>query len=383
MRIAVVHSFYSDRQPSGENVVVLDQVRALSQAGHEVRLVARHTDDVSSLPRYRVKAALASATGVGESPSEVLSAFRPEVVHVHNTFPNWGTRWLRDWGPSTVTTVHNYRPMCANGLLFRDGHSCVECLRLPLVPAVRHRCYRDSALASVPLGFGSSPVGGLRAVPRLSARVVALNDEAAAVYSKVFDRTVDVVPNFVPRHTAQEIPTRRWVYVGRLGPEKGIDMLLRDWPEGEELDVIGDGPLRDAVAREAERLPGVRLLGLLDRSEILSQLPAYTGLILPSMCAENLPTVILEALSCGVPVILSEHIKAAGALTREGVAEQFRPGAGTNEVVRALRAVESLGGAMRASARKVHEKRYSEAVWLQAIGQIYKEVATAAGEVAG
>ena len=49
MRIAVVHSYYSNRQPSGENVVVDLQVGALRRAGHEVHVVARAADPVQAV----------------------------------------------------------------------------------------------------------------------------------------------------------------------------------------------------------------------------------------------------------------------------------------------------------------------------------------------
>jgi hypothetical protein len=46
VRIAMVHSFYSSSQPSGENTVVLNEVDALRRAGHEVALFAAHTDEL-------------------------------------------------------------------------------------------------------------------------------------------------------------------------------------------------------------------------------------------------------------------------------------------------------------------------------------------------
>ena len=52
MRIAVVHSFYDERTPSGENTVVEEQVRTLAAAGHDVRLFARHTSDLAGRPGY-------------------------------------------------------------------------------------------------------------------------------------------------------------------------------------------------------------------------------------------------------------------------------------------------------------------------------------------
>ena len=137
MRIAVVHSFYSSASPSGENDVVISQVSALRRAGHDVTLIDWHTD-VEELTRgYALRAGLQVATGFGPSPLKQLAEFEPDVVHVHNLFPNAGTRWLRHTDFPVVSSLHNYRQVCANGLLYRDGHGCTECVRSTL-HAVQH-----------------------------------------------------------------------------------------------------------------------------------------------------------------------------------------------------------------------------------------------------
>ena len=63
LRIAVVHSYYSSRQTSGENQVVDQQVDVLRSAGHTVTLVARRTDDLAGHRSYSLKAAATVATG--------------------------------------------------------------------------------------------------------------------------------------------------------------------------------------------------------------------------------------------------------------------------------------------------------------------------------
>src|SRR4051794_9618955 len=107
MKVAVVHSFYSSAQPSGENQVVLDQVEYLRRAGHDVLVVDRHTDETKDAVLFSSRAGLTAASGIGASPATVLRRFVPDVVHLHNTFPNWGPTWLRVWGPRTVVTLHN------------------------------------------------------------------------------------------------------------------------------------------------------------------------------------------------------------------------------------------------------------------------------------
>lgn len=379
MRIALVHSFYSSAQPSGENAVVLDQAQALRDAGHDVELVARETDVMQAEPLYAVRSALTVATGHGPDPSDQLSAFRPDVVHVHNTFPNWGIGSLRPWASRTVATVHNFRPLCAAATLFRDGAPCHECLHTPVLPAIRHACYRDSRLASVPVALGTRPRGPMRTLLRDAAAVAVLNEQAREVYTRILRRPVELVPNFVddaeegPAH-----PRSGWVYVGRFTDEKGIVDLVRHWPQGERLDVIGAGPTGQQVHAAAADRPDVTVMAPLDRAELRRRLAHYEGLVLPSLWAEGLPTVVLEALAAGTPVVVSAAVASGPALRHLGVAELYDPALGTAEIVRALTAVRAGGETMTKRAWEVHRHAYSAKAWLSTITTVYERVANGA-----
>jgi glycosyltransferase involved in cell wall biosynthesis len=374
MKVAVVHSFYSARQPSGENSVVVDQAEQLARAGYDVELISRATDDMSTRRGYALGAAVTTMTGFGPSPRSILSRFSPDIVHVHNTFPNWGTNWLSQWSDRSVVTLHNYRSICSNGLLFRDGHACTDCISSPVIPAIRHACYRDSRAASVPLALGSAPGGGLRRLPGQSARLIALNARAAELFSRVFNRPVDLVPNFASPISTTATQHHGWIYVGRLGSEKGIDQLLQQWPPSESLDIVGGGPLEMRVRELAAQLPHVRVLGQRPRNEVLTMFPQYTGLVLPSVWRESLPTVILEALATGVPSVLSRHVEAAEEFRNAGASVVFDLAGGNLSA-----ALESLrrSPAMRARASEVYEKRFSPSAWQKSVDRIYGEIAAA------
>jgi glycosyltransferase involved in cell wall biosynthesis len=378
VRVAVVHSFYSSLQPSGENNVVVDQLKQLQEHGHDVQLVSRSTDEHIDRFLHSLRSAMTVVSGRGPTPHQDLLKFRPDVVHVHNLFPNFGTSWVPKWHQRLVATVHNYRPMCSNGLLFRDGHPCTDCVSQPVLPAVSHACYRSSRAATLPVAIATAPVGSLRVIPRLANRLIALNDHSADVYRSVFRREVEVVPNFViDSGLGPSMPHRRFLYVGRLSPEKGIEELLARWPAGMQLDIIGDGPLSTRVQDHAMRSNGtVHVLGLRPRNELLRALPSYRALIVPSMCQEQLPTTVLEAIAAGVPVVLSNFIAAADDFAKNGAAATFRPDAASASLSAALAQVEGGGAHMRSSARRLFEHRYSAARWQAAIDRIYDEVAT-------
>jgi glycosyltransferase involved in cell wall biosynthesis len=370
MKVAVVHGYYSSRVPSGENVVVDLQADALRRAGHDVEVFAIGQDEVEHGRGYVLGAAWRAATGRGPAPE--LGRFEPDVVHVHNLFPNFGRRWTSEYADRLVATLHNYRPMCPAATLFRDGHDCTECPDgLNARPSVRHACYKDSRLASVPVAIGTR----FAEDPLLTAasRLVALNDGMAERYAAVGvpRGKLVTVPNFVPDPgvaPAAGAVRSHWLYVGRLTPEKGILPLVRQWPAGQPLRVVGSGPLEEDVRRAAAARPEIELLGMVDHSLVLELLAGARGLVFPSLWPEGLPTVYLEALAAGTPVLASRE-SVVGRL----VAEQ-----GTGMVVTDgwPAALASFADAPTSGehCRRVFEEHYTESAWLSRIEEVYSEV---------
>jgi glycosyltransferase involved in cell wall biosynthesis len=387
MRIALVHSYYSSRQPSGENVVVDAQAAALAEAGHDVLVVARRTDDQERRPLHSVRAAWTVATGVGADPTEELRAFRPDVVHVHNLFPNFGTAWLSRWGGPVVATLHNFRPMCAAGTLYRDGAVCTACPDGDPMAALRNACYRESRVATLPLV--ASHRGGLLADPvvhRADALVV-LTEAAATVYRKygVDAHRLHVVPNFVDvpaSVSGDEAAEPCWVYVGRLSPEKGIEELVDVWPRDVRLDVYGDGPLARRLARLTG--PNVHYLGAVDRATLSSQLPRYTGLVFPGRCLEGgYPLSVVEALAAGLPCVAVAGSSAGDFIAQQGGGAVVSQEATSQDWAQVLRAVESTRAALSRTARAVYESTFTRPLWQQSIGSVYSSVGAGLPATAG
>jgi len=313
VRVLQVHAAY--RQPGGEDRVVAAEAALLRAAGHEV--VAHVVDNPEGAGA--AAAALARSTwnaAAARAVRDLARAVRPDVAHVHNTWyalsPSvYGA--LHDRGVPVVATLHNYRLLCVNGLLFRDGAPCTDCVgRLPW-PGVRHRCYRGSAATS-------AAVAGMLAVHR--ARGTWSRDVdlwlALTGYARdqllagglPADRTV-VKPNTVPDPGPRARPpsaSDTVVFAGRLVPEKGVAQLLDAWARAGRsplrLMVLGDGPLRAELA--ARRLPGVELAGRRPPEEVRAAMLAARALVFPSRWDEPSSLVVLEALAAGLPVVAAD-----------------------------------------------------------------------------
>lgn len=105
------------------------------------------------------------------------------------------------------------------------------------------------------------------------------------------------------------------LFLGRLVPEKGVDLLIEAVPRGVTLLVAGSGPERVRLERRATR--SVRFLGEVCGARKRRLLAAADVLVIPSRM-DGSPTVAREALAAGLPVLAS-RVGGLPELIRDGV----------------------------------------------------------------
>ncbi len=163
-------------------------------------------------------------------------------------------------------------------------------------------------------------------VRRFVARLRGRDDDVfvapQSVEPELFAREVGVeeVRAFREAHALGEGPIV--LYVGRLVPEKGIDVLLDAWPRvaaPATLVLIGDGPL----GGRASGTPGARLLGPLTRDRLPAAYAAAAFALLPSVPTprfrEPWGLVCNEAMHQSRPMVATRAVGAvAGGLVRDG-----------------------------------------------------------------
>jgi glycosyltransferase involved in cell wall biosynthesis len=191
---------------------------------------------------------------------------------------------------------------------------------------------------------------------------------------KIVVKSNFVSPDPGPKQTAGDGA----VFVGRLSPEKGVRTLLEAWGRLRvpvPLRIYGDGPLRGELEKMVTdlNLSKVVLVGQVDADAVRSAMKSAQMLILPSECYENFPLTIVEAFSCGTPLICSR----LGAM-QELVADQqtgllFSPG-DSDALAEAVewawnhpRQLETMGKA----ARREYEQKYTAERNYVALMEIY------------
>lgn len=320
MRILIAHSRYRSTAPSGENLVVSQEYDLLTAAGHAVELYQRSSDDVAGWSGAR-QATLGLTSirnpSVRRTLRRVLDRFRPDVVHVHNTFPRLSPSVLHacaDAGVPVVTTIHNYHLLCSSAF-FRDGHVCHDCIDGAVAPAIAHGCYRDSRLATLPVALGTLVNrSSWRDLVSAYVFISAAQRDLMSALRLPPERTF-VKHNFVtPADPVPDGPRHGVAFAGRLAPAKGIDLLMRAWDlvlergaPDPRLVIVGSGPLDERVRAWAATRPSVVLTGQLPPAETRAALTAAVAVVVPSQWEETFGLVAVEAMAAAIPPIAAGH----------------------------------------------------------------------------
>lgn len=149
------------------------------------------------------------------------------------------------------------------------------------------------------------------------------------------------------------------LYVGRIAPEKRIDLLAEalPWLTNTRLVLVGDGPARPALERRLAGLPA-QFAGYLRGDELATAYASADMFVFPSD-TETFGQVIQEAMASGLPVLAA---RAGGAidLVREGsTGALFRPGSAADLISQALHLLDLPGqrAEMGLAGRAVAEAR--------------------------
>jgi glycosyltransferase involved in cell wall biosynthesis len=347
MRVLQLHTRYRER--GGEDRVVAAEADLLRSAGHEVdQLLA--DNPVSSVPTATALLKAPHNPRTRQAVERAVARFQPDVAHVHNTWFALSPSVLDGlWasGVPTVMTVHNYRLMCVNGMLLRDGKPCEDCVGRSPWPGVRHRCYRHSALAST---VAAATIAYNRRRETWGRGVGLFLAPTEFVRNRLLDGgfpadRIRVKPHFVEDPGPRPAPpstSRTVLHVGRLSADKGAHALLDAWEAlGDtalELVCIGDGPLRDEMSQR--RVPQVRFVGRLNPGEVREWMLRARVLVAPSTLYETFGLVVAEAMAAGLPVIVPRD----GALAEVAGGAAVEPGSDD--------AAESLGSPITQSLRR-------------------------------
>lgn len=379
-RVLIAHNSYQQR--GGEDAVVEAEAELLRSRGHAVRLLVAHNDAIVGMPRSRLAARTFWSSQTVRDFRQALVEFRPDILHVHNTFPlispsiYWAAARA---GVPVVQTLHNFRLLCPQAMLLREGHICEDCVgRLPWRGVVR-RCYRGSAAQS---GVLAGMISLHRALGTWGSKVdryIALNEFCRRKFIEggLPAQRIVVKPNFVDFPAPEAGAREGMLFVGRLAEEKGLSTLCaaaRLAPD-VAVRVAGTGPQAGLL----QGIPSVAHLGALSAAEVREAMCRAQALVMPSLWYENFPRTLVEAFACALPVIAS-RIGALAELVEDGVTGLlFEPGDAADLAAKMKWAAAHPDALMRMGqeARRRYLREFSPEVNYRRLTEIYAQVLAA------
>jgi glycosyltransferase involved in cell wall biosynthesis len=305
---------------------------------------------------------------------------------IHNIFPVMSPivyHRALDWNVPIVHYLHNYRFSCVNGFFLNHGEPCQRCLSGNFWPAFRTACWHDSHLESGWMGFITSQI---RTMPLFEKvfQWIALSEahKKEHVRMGIPAERIEVIHHFFEPTEPPLPPTASptAIFVGRLSLEKGVAQLLESWKliaGGErKLLIIGDGPERPNLERQAESIPGVKFLGFVDREKQKEYWRQALFSVVPSIWLEPFGMTVLEAWAKGRPVV-AHRIGALPELIEDGVTGSLASPDDTTDLANRMDQLFSRPDEavkMGLAGRRVLETRFTRRKWLDEISKIYSRL---------
>lgn len=350
MRIAIFTETYL---PQINGVVTHIKIlkEGLEALGHTVLIVTAdskaHThylkDNVLHCPAHNLKRIynLDLASPVSRTRLKYLREFRPDIIHVHNEF--------------------------SIGL---SGMAIAKILKVPLVYTL-HTMYDDYI-------YYIAPKPLIPLTKKLSHRYFRMFPQNAAVvtgpskkcqeytYEIGSDKKVEVIPNpveldaFAPQTSTPQqrtqireqyhIPQDATVacFVGRLGREKSVDVLLRFWAQemkpqdNMRLLIIGDGPEKEPLEQLAQQL-GITDTVVFTGKVLHPDLPPYVhtcDIYVTASLSDTNSISMLEGMAGGLPVLQLYDELNADQVTDGVNGYMFRDAAEMGQRLRQIRDME-------------------------------------------
>ena len=382
-RILMVHNFY--QYAGGEDEVYRAESALLSGKGHKVFNFEADNKKIQSINPLRLFSNTIWNPETVQEINKIIRQEKIELIHCHNTFPLISPSIYYAAGENNipvVQTIHNFRLICLNSYLYREGKICEDCLGkfLPW-PGVFHSCYRNNPAAS--FGVAAMLVSHrlLHTYTHKVNKYIALSDfsKRKLIQSGLPEEKIAVKPNFItPDPGIRENQGNYALFIGRLDPTKGINTLVNAWGNlsNIKLMIAGDGPLYDNLLARTKTNSDIHMLGYAPKNEVIKLLKEARFLIFPSELFENCPMVILEAYACGIPVLAPAHGSIQEMVIHHKTGVLYRPGDLvdlSNKIQWCWQNIERMEEFGK-NARKVFEEKYNQDSNYRSLLSIYASV---------
>jgi phosphatidylinositol alpha-mannosyltransferase len=315
----------------------------------------------------------------GHPPPDVIPVGRSVIVPANGSLPNIvlspGTvsRMRRALERERFDVLHLHEPM--------TPAICIAALALARIPCVA-TFHAHGALGWMKAG---KPVWGFLA-DRLDHRI-AVSPHSRDTAAAWLPGEYEVLPNgvLIPPEANAHGREHQIVFAGRQEPRKGLQVLLRAWPEisrrtGARLRIVGADPLAVRLLLTRERIAddAIDVLGFLSQEDLTAEFLRAKALVAPSLGGESFGMVLTRAFACATPVVASDIDGYREVMTEEaGVSFPVGDERALADAVVGLLEDEPHRAALGEGARRIAVERYSWDDIGRRLVEIYEEARAA------
>ena len=325
VNVLMLHNRYLIR--GGEDESTDAEAVLLREHGHEVDLFEMDNTGIAGGSLLQTGIDTVWSRGAYRAVRQKLQEKDYDLAHIQNFFPLFSPSVhyaIKDECKPIVQSLRNYRLLCLNGLLFRAGGTCQDCVGKAVAwPGVLHGCYRESRAGSLVVASMLATHRILRTWSRKVDVFLTSSEFARGIFIEggLCADKIAVKPNFVHPDPGPGAGQREYiVLVSRLTEEKGIQTVLEAWQRlvvSIPLKIVGDGPLAEVVNEATRRMPWIENLGRRKLNEVYDLMGRARLALFPTELYETFGRVIIEAFAKGTPVLTSS-MGSGSRLVHEG-----------------------------------------------------------------
>ncbi len=336
MKILQINKFYYRK--GGADQHFLDLVSLLKEQGNEVSVFSMRdknnekTEDEKyfvshrEFGKFNLNAYLRPLKTIysyeaKRKITKLIKDKKPEIAHLHLIYHHLTPSILPVLKKNkipVVATIHDWKYLCPNYLLFTQDKVCDRCKGGKYINCFKYRCLHGS----LPQSFLATMEAYFHHAKKYYENYIDLYIAPSEFVRNKFiefgypAKKIIVLPHFLPNeflkikkgNTPTSLPLS-FAYVGRLSPEKGIVRLGQIWLEQNipyRLEIFGSGPEEEKIKKIVEKSHGkIVWHGFMPRKDIFKNYGRFCATISPSVCYETFGLSVLESLSFDVPAIVN------------------------------------------------------------------------------
>ncbi|OIO08076.1 hypothetical protein COX68_02935 [Candidatus Falkowbacteria bacterium CG_4_10_14_0_2_um_filter_41_15] len=334
MKIGILNSLYPPYHRGGAEIVASIMVSDLAKLGHEVFVIS--TCPKESYQESNVYYLKSKYYQLNQIPTPLRIFW-----HIHNLFDcrqkNRVKRIINKEKPGLIIThnlmglglqlpklfkakkikhfhvIHDIQLLHPSGLMFYNREKIINSLLAKKYQMITSQLMSSPAVVICP-----------------SHWLLKLHEQKGFFPKSVKKTIPNPIKNNYQTNNKERNRTE-FLSVGLVSKHKGTDVLIKAFNKLPKLNltIVGDGDYLTEAKKMANK--NITFLGRLDNTEVQELMLQTSALIVPSLCYENSPTIIYEAVASKLPVIGSNLAGVAELINHYG-GLLFKPGS-ANDLV--------------------------------------------------